>query len=125
VTIRSSSSVESSPALHSVSFANESSGTVCSNPHPPEVSAIFEGWGIANLLDDDVRVASTDTLDAGQGKHDLLFAVDIGVEETENVLEGVLVGDDESHGLSLEVVMSNNEQAPLIAVATKEQSRRP
>lgn len=50
------------------------------------------------LLDDYVGVSSSDTFDFGQCKHDLVLSVDIGVEETEDVLECVLVGYDESHG---------------------------
>ncbi|KAI6772032.1 hypothetical protein HG530_002990 [Fusarium avenaceum] len=37
------------------------------------------------LLADQVRVSATDTLDLGQGVHDLLLSVNIGVEETENL----------------------------------------
>ena len=50
------------------------------------------------FLDDHVRVSSTDTLDFSQREHDFVFSVDVGVEETEDVLECILVGDDESHG---------------------------
>lgn len=39
------------------------------------------------LLADQVGVAATDTLDLGQGVHDLLLTLNIGVEETQNVLE--------------------------------------
>jgi hypothetical protein len=39
------------------------------------------------LLADQVGVTTSDTLDFGQGVHDLLLSVDIGVEETENELE--------------------------------------
>lgn len=39
------------------------------------------------LLEDKVGVATTDTLDLGQGKHGLLLSVDIGVEETQDELE--------------------------------------
>jgi hypothetical protein len=38
-----------------------------------------------SLLADQVRVSATDTLDLGQGVHDLLLSVNIGVEETENL----------------------------------------
>lgn len=37
------------------------------------------------LLADQVRVSATDTLDLGQGIHNLLLSVNIGVEETENL----------------------------------------
>ena len=39
------------------------------------------------LLADQVGVSATDTLDLGQGEHDLLLSVDIGVEETDNELK--------------------------------------
>lgn len=39
------------------------------------------------LLADQVGVAATDTLDLGQGVHDLLLSINVGVEETQNVLE--------------------------------------
>jgi hypothetical protein len=39
------------------------------------------------LLADQVRVSATDTLDLGQGVHDLLLAVDIGVQKTQDELE--------------------------------------
>jgi len=39
------------------------------------------------LLADHVRHTPTDTLDDGQGVHDLLASVNIGVEDTQNVLE--------------------------------------
>jgi hypothetical protein len=42
-----------------------------------------------SLLADQVGVATANTLDAGQGVHDLLFAIDVGVEETENELDYV------------------------------------
>ena len=38
------------------------------------------------LLADDVGVSSTDTLDLSQGVHDLALSIDIGVQQTENVL---------------------------------------
>ncbi|KAI6766485.1 hypothetical protein HG531_011707 [Fusarium graminearum] len=37
------------------------------------------------LLADQVRVSATDTLDLGQGVHNLLLSVNIGVEKTENL----------------------------------------
>ena len=39
------------------------------------------------LLAHEVGVSTTDTLDLSQGEHDLVLAVDIGVEQTENVLD--------------------------------------
>jgi hypothetical protein len=38
------------------------------------------------LLADQVGVSSSNTLDLGQGDHDLSSTLDVGVEETENVL---------------------------------------
>lgn len=50
------------------------------------------------LLADDVGVTTTNTLDLGQGVHDLPLSINVGVEETENVLE-LHVGfrNDEGH----------------------------
>lgn len=45
------------------------------------------------LLADNVCESPPDTLDRGEGEHDLLFAVDIGVQNTKNVLK-ILVGDE-------------------------------
>lgn len=39
------------------------------------------------FLADQVGVAATDTLDPGQGVHDLLFAIDVGVEKTKDELD--------------------------------------
>lgn len=39
------------------------------------------------LLADQVGVAAPDTLDPGQGVHNLLLAIDVGVEQPQNVLE--------------------------------------
>jgi hypothetical protein len=39
------------------------------------------------LLADQVGVATSNTLDLSQGVHDLLLAIDIGVEQPQNVLE--------------------------------------
>jgi hypothetical protein len=50
-----------------------------------------------SLLADQVRVSATDTLDLGQGVHDLLLSVNIGVEETENELEVRLLSRHERH----------------------------
>ena len=38
------------------------------------------------LFADKVGVATTDTLDLGQGVHDLALSINVGVEETQNVL---------------------------------------
>jgi hypothetical protein len=39
------------------------------------------------LLADQVGVAATDTGDLGQGVHDLLLAIDVRVQQTDDVLE--------------------------------------
>jgi hypothetical protein len=39
------------------------------------------------LLADQVGVSATDTLDLGQGVHDLLLAIDVGVQQSDDVLE--------------------------------------
>lgn len=44
---------------------------------------------------DQVRVSTPDALDLGQGVHDLLLAIDVGVEETEDELEVGLLPRDE------------------------------
>lgn len=46
------------------------------------------------LFANQVGVPSTYTLDLGQSVHDLLFAIDVGVEETEDELDymGINVG---------------------------------
>ena len=49
------------------------------------------------LLADQVGVAATDTLDLGQGVHDLLLTLNIGVEETQNVLEVRLLAGHERY----------------------------
>ena len=47
------------------------------------------------LLEDDVGVPATDSLDGGHGEHDVALAVNVGVHDTQNVLE---VGwDDQRH----------------------------
>jgi hypothetical protein len=43
------------------------------------------------LLADDGGEAAADTLNGGEGEDDLLGTVDVGVEETDNVLEGGLL----------------------------------
>lgn len=49
-----------------------------------------------SLLADQVGKAATHTLDGGQRKHDLLTPVNVGVEDTQNVLE--IWAGDERHG---------------------------
>lgn len=45
------------------------------------------------LAADEASIAATATLDGSKGEHDLLASVNVGVEETENVLEAGLLGD--------------------------------
>lgn len=49
------------------------------------------------LLANQVGVTTADTLDLGQGVHDLLLAVNIGVEQTQDVLEVRLLAGHERH----------------------------
>lgn len=49
------------------------------------------------FLADQVGVSSTHTLDLGQGVHDLLFAIDVGVEDTQDELEVALFTRHESY----------------------------
>ena len=47
------------------------------------------------LLAHQIRVSASDPLDLGERVHDFLFAIDVGVEETEDELEvGLLPGDE-------------------------------
>ena len=43
------------------------------------------------LLADQVGVSATDTRDLGQGVHDLLLAIDVCVQQTDDVLEAAKV----------------------------------
>ena len=47
------------------------------------------------LLADQVGVPTTNTLDLGQGVHDLLLTINISVEETQDVLEVRLLAGHE------------------------------
>jgi len=87
VTIRSSSSVVSSPALETV--VRELSEEVVGPSCVPLVQVHI------GFLADQVGVTATDTLDLGQGVHDLLLSVDIGVEKTKDELEVRLFAADE------------------------------
>jgi hypothetical protein len=96
VTMRSSSSELRSPALKSVQ--NYLSFTSKETPEKHTQNAPLVQVDIC-LLADQVGVAATDTLDLCQGVHDLALSVNICVEETEDVLELlVLLGEDEGHG---------------------------
>jgi hypothetical protein len=72
VTIRSSSSEVISPALQGLAF-DVHSKRACDIPFVQIDISFF-----ANQ----VGVPSADTLDLGQGVHDLLLAINVGVEET-------------------------------------------
>jgi hypothetical protein len=58
------------------------------------------------LLTDQIGVPATDTFDLGQGVHDLLLAINIGVEETEDELKVRLLSRDESCLLRISPVSS-------------------
>jgi hypothetical protein len=92
VTIRSSSSVVSSPALE------------YQDPLRKSLSVIPLVEVHISLLDDNVGVSSADTLDSGQSKHDLFLSINVGVEKTQDVLKSILIGNHKSHGCR---VMSN------------------
>lgn len=47
------------------------------------------------LLANQVGIPTPHTLDLGQGVHDLLFAIDVGVEKSEDELEVRLLARDE------------------------------
>ena len=47
------------------------------------------------LLENEVGVSSTDTLDGGEGEHDVPLAVDVRVHHTKDVLE--VLRDDQRH----------------------------
>jgi hypothetical protein len=78
VTIRSSSSDVISPALSNV---------LVLAMRPPHLFCIPLVQVDISLLADQVGVSSTDTLDLGQGVHDLLLAIDVGIEETQDELD--------------------------------------
>ena len=44
-----------------------------------------------SLLAHQVGISATDTLDSGQGIHNLLLAIDVGVEETQDELNCALL----------------------------------
>jgi len=49
------------------------------------------------LLADQVGVTTSNTLDLGQGVHDLLLSINVGVEETQDELEVRLLSCNERH----------------------------
>lgn len=77
VTIRSSSSEVSSPALHvSSAFVSPAS-----HRNPPLIQINI------GLFANQVRISSPDTLDFCQGVHNLLLAIDVGVEDSKDELD--------------------------------------
>jgi hypothetical protein len=68
------------------------------------------GHGDVCLLQDDVGVPAADTFDRGQSEHDVRLSLNVGVEDTENVLE--VWGNHQRHGefglLSLKEVNQAN-----------------
>lgn len=93
VTIRSSSSELRSPALETGQGPSENGWKDDKRrKHSPLVEVNI------GLLADDVRVAATNTFDLGQGVHDLALAIDVGIEQTKDVLELlVLLREYERH----------------------------
>ena len=79
VTRRSSSSELSSPALVMVNCEQKIPLFGFGNDVP--LGQINVG-----LLADDVGIPPTNTLDLGQCVHDLALSIDVGVQQTENVL---------------------------------------
>jgi len=63
------------------------------------------------LFQHNVGKPSADTLDGGHGEHDFTFAIDVGAEDTQDVLE--LFGDDQR-------LKNNNQQS----TATETNSER-
>jgi len=59
-----------------------------------------------SLLADQVGVTASDTLDLGQGVHDLLLSLDIGVKKSQDELEVRLLSGYERHDGRLVVVKS-------------------
>ena len=53
------------------------------------------------LLAHQVGIPATDTLDLGEGVHDLLLAIDVGVEKTQNELKVRLFARNQSWNTSL------------------------
>ena len=78
VTMRSSSSEFSSPALRARCEDTGSRGRAENDVPLVEVDI--------GLLADQVGVATTNTLDLGQGVHDLTLAIDVGVQQKKDVL---------------------------------------
>ncbi len=69
---------------HTLSFPLPLSTQGRSQPRAPLVEVDL------SLLADNVGETAPNTADGCQGKHDLLLAIDVGIEHTQNVLEAVL-----------------------------------
>ena len=54
------------------------------------------------LLENEVSISATDTLNCGEGKHDVSLAIDVRVHNTKNVLE--VLRDDQRHLRAPEMV---------------------
>ena len=80
VTMRSSSSDVISPALLEVALVSAKSGMISFFHIPLRQVDI-------SLLADEIGVTATDTLDLGQGVHDFLLSIDVGIEKTKDELE--------------------------------------
>jgi len=106
VTIRSSSSEVISPALERGTdqyhralprglFQGSvllSHATVANDGKNPPLVQVDIG-----LLTDQVGVSTADTLDLGQGVHDLLLSIDVRIEESKDELEVRLLSSNESY----------------------------
>src|SRR4051794_38110512 len=82
VTIRSSSSEVISPALNASQFLLLLPSLI---QNIPLVQVDI------SLLANQVGISSTDTLNSGQGVHNLLLAIDVGIEETQDELNCILL----------------------------------
>ena len=60
----------------------------------------------SHLLEDDVCVPAADPLDGGHGKHDVALPVNVGVHDTQDVLE---VGRDDQRHFGQEGELEKNE----------------
>lgn len=78
VTIRSSSSELRSPALQKKGLAAGISRSDTGDAPLVEINI--------GLLADNVGIPPSNTLDLGQGVHDFSFTINVGVEETQDVL---------------------------------------
>ena len=103
MTMRSSSSEVSSPALQEKRISMQRSMFLLSAFTSAFATKFWIGGPLPlveiniSLLADQVGVATADTLDLGQGVHDLLLSLNIGVEQTQNELEGRLLSGDKRH----------------------------